>query len=93
MKRARINKKSLSLTINIIIIAIIAVVVMLFLIMLFTGRLGKFRAETESCSNRGGECKSPDECVGPYMRNLGQYDCEEGLICCLSVSPIRSTGE
>jgi len=84
------NKKAVDLTINTVVVAILAVLVMVVLFYVFTGKVGIFSKQLNTCP---GDCMAVDECRTAGGTNLpGSYvqrdsdpvkKCSDvNLICC-----------
>ncbi|MCK5107830.1 MAG: hypothetical protein KAQ83_03825, partial [Nanoarchaeota archaeon] len=76
-------KKAQGLSLNTIIIAALVIMVLVILILVFTGRMGSFSAQSESCQAKGGQCK--EDCVeGAEMVSvLGGTCVSEDQVCCV----------
>lgn len=84
------NKKGQGISINVIIIAAIALLVLVILSIIFTGRMGIFSHQVNSCSAKGGQCfdisgsSCSDASGGKYTLPYPLVKCEtEGETCCL----------
>ena len=75
------GRKAQGLPMNLIVIAAIALVVMVVLVFIFWGRARSFGTSTASCTEKRGDCKEISMCDGSI---IGQMDCPEGQICCVS---------
>ncbi len=94
-------KRGSEMTLNVIIVAAIALIVLIVLIFIFSGKIKLFGQGTESCTNQGGQCTSPNvaytvgcieagSCKCPdTIQNavmIRSQDCEkQARICCKSV--------
>lgn len=79
------DKKGQGLSINTIVVAAIAVVILVVIILIFTGKIGVFNQNVNSCKQNGGQCINPaDTCTNG--RIMG-YSCGKGSNqkCCLSL--------
>ena len=80
------QKKAQDLSLTTIIVAALAILVLVVLAVIFTGRIGKFTKEAESCGAKGGRCVDASECDlagNEVIRD--QYSCSNTeLKCCLS---------
>ena len=80
------RKKAQGLSLTTIVIAALAILVLVVLAVIFTGRIGKFTQEAESCQAKGGQCVSDtSDCLeteGNVIRS--QYKCKEDTTCCIA---------
>ena len=79
----RHNRKSQSMSINVLIVAVLALAVLVILIAIMTGRIKIFTQNLESCAAKQGECKPKyDSIIEVPVPNT---DCEkENKVCFLS---------
>ena len=76
-------KKAQGLSLNTIIIAALVIMVLVILILVFTGRMGSFSAQSESCQAKGGQCK--EGCGDGEMENVLGGQCpSEDQVCCVN---------
>jgi hypothetical protein len=75
------GRKAQGLPMNLIVIAAIALAVMVVLIVLFWGKARSFGTSTASCTEKRGECMEISRCDGSIV---GQMDCPDDQICCIS---------
>ena len=71
---------------NTIVIAALVLVVLVVLIMIFTGSIGGFTRELQSCTEKGGTCRATAQCASEEEVLIGKSkDCEKlGLpYCCV----------
>ncbi|MBI2133202.1 hypothetical protein HYU11_00820 [Candidatus Woesearchaeota archaeon] len=74
------DKKAQGLSINTIIIALIALTVLVVLILIFTGAMGNWLNNTNSCEPVKGTCK--DSCFAGTEVQVS-FNCKgEGMVCC-----------
>jgi nitrogen fixation-related uncharacterized protein len=85
-----INNKAQGLSITVVIVAAIALIVLVVLVLVFTGKIGQYSENIETCEAKGGKCLADcNEEAGKIKRDLN-IDCikpgttENGL-CCLTV--------
>jgi len=84
-------KRGQGLPLNTIIIAAIVLIVLVIIILIFTGRIGGFNRDVQSCANNGGQCV--DSC-GDNQRQAS-FSCDnngDGIfneagdgVCCIGV--------
>ncbi len=88
------NKKAVDLTINTVVVAILAVLVLVVLFYVFTGKVGLFSKELNTCPS--GNCIPTSECAlkgfplpGEYLDSAMNSKCSnlktgagEQLVCC-----------
>ncbi len=86
------NEKAQGISITTIIVAAIALVVLVILIAIFTGKMGGFTQQLESCSEKAGECvASVAACKerGQFNSPLTGTSCEKETpdlpYCCVPV--------
>ena len=92
------RKKAQGLSMNVIIIAAIALIVLVVMVAIFTGRMGNFARETDSCERNKGMCldaSDPLACIGTYDSKISKpcYKLENSKtvvdtdkMCCISIT-------
>ena len=82
------SKKAQGLSLHVIIIAALALVVLVVLIMIFTGRMGSFTTNLNSCETKGGNCDTiKDRQCPPGSTDLPGFDCEDkNKKCCITLA-------
>jgi hypothetical protein len=84
------NKKGQGLSFNVIILAILGLIVLVVIVSIFAKQSGKSINALESCTGRGGECKSgcnSNEFVA------GNVECaDEDDVCCVKIYDEKENG-
>lgn len=78
------NKRSVDLSINLIIIAVIALIVLVVVIAIFTGKTRIFASTLENCYAKQGECPGTSTCPSNYAV-ITNAKCDNGGACCVRV--------
>ena len=84
---AKKSEKAQGMPLNMIIIAVILLVVLVVVLSIFSGNIGKFSKDLQSCGTRSGVCK-PDNCGEGEIKIEGvgcpkQNNNEQ--VCCIKV--------
>ena len=78
------RKKAQGLSLTTIVVAALAILVLVVLAVIFTGRIGKFTKEAESCNAKGGRCIAAADC-GEDSEIMEIYSCRDTEVkCCIS---------
>lgn len=88
------GKRGVALTLNVLVIAVLVLAVMVVLIIIFSGRIGSFTRNVESCVGKGGVCEPADidgGCKDSLAPPLLGTDCSAGQVCCLRL--IKATDD
>ena len=78
------SNKAQGMSVNVIIIAALALIVFVVLAVLFTGKTKNFSQTIESCSSKGGQCLSKEQC-GDQPKISNVKDCTTNQVCCIKV--------
>lgn len=83
------SKKGQGLSVSMIILIVLGLIILGVLVFMIAGKVRQFGTSTNDCVEKRGECVPPAECGGSI---IGQMDCEEGEICCVSYAEEEKTG-
>ena len=87
-------KKGQGMSLNTIIIAAIVLIVLVVLWAIFTGRMGLFsntlneQTGKKECGDEGGKEVRIDECKSPDFPLFGNYNVNDGYVCCRKGDPV-----
>ncbi len=75
-------KKAQGLSLNTIIIAALVIMVLVILALVFTGQMGDFSKDTDSCTAKGGQCR--EDCLEETEESsLFGGSCPDDQECCM----------
>ena len=84
---AKKGGKAQGMPLNVIIIAVILLIVLVVILSIFSGNIGKFSKDLQSCGTRNGQCK-PDNCGDGEVKIEGVGCPKSGdkeQVCCIKV--------
>ncbi len=82
------QKRGQGLSLTTIVIAALSILVLVVLAVIFTGRIGKFTQEADSCGAKGGRCVLPSLCQDGFGADdeevRAEYKCtDQQTQCCM----------
>ncbi|TKJ17381.1 hypothetical protein CEE44_02500 [Candidatus Woesearchaeota archaeon B3_Woes] len=71
-------KKAQGLSLQTIVISILALIVLAVILFVFSGKIGDVKTSLDSCTEKGGECKTPCS----YGATIKTQECDD---CCIPI--------